>query len=389
MTYQRLLKLDLPPGQSAFLWGARQTGKSTFLKAIFSDSYYIDLLKSEVFFEYHRHPHLLRERILALPKATLTKPIIIDEVQKVPALLDEIHWLIENTEAYFILCGSSARKLKAGAANLLGGRAWRFEFFPLTSREISNFDLLRALKNGLLPRHYQQDNPRRSLRAYLIDYLKEEIQAEGLVRNLPAFSQFLESLGFSQGELTNYNNIAADCGIDAKTVKAYYQILIDTLLGYYVLPFRKKITRDIITSTPKFYLFDVGLAQYMAQEPIQALQGHAAGKAFEHFILMEILAYRGLHELDFTVNYWRTKTGHEVDFVLNQGKIAIEVKLSSHVKLSDIKGLLAFTQEHHPKHALVVSHDPEPRLLNHEDHAIYILPWQVFLDKLWAGEFVS
>ena len=230
---KRILKIKLPKNQSAFLWGARKTGKTTYLKENFPDSIVYDFLKTDLFFEISKNPSLLRERLLAKEAPLLKEPIILDEVQKVPQVLDEVHWLIENKDLRFVLCGSSARKLKRGHANLLGGRAWRYELFPLTSHEIGDIDLLRALNHGLIPLHYlqQREDCKKSLEAYVQDYLREEVFAEGLTRNIPAFSRFFDAFGYSHGEITNYANIARDCGIDAKTVKEYYQILIDTLLA--------------------------------------------------------------------------------------------------------------------------------------------------------------
>ena len=179
--------------------------------------------------------------------------------------------------------------------------------YPLVYNEIPDFDLLRALNQGLLPEHYLAENPKRYLRAYISEYLHEEIQAEGLVRNLPGFARFLDVIGFSNAEITNYKNIAQDCGIDAKTVKEYYQILIDTLLGQYLYPYIKRPKRQIIRSTPKFYLFDVGVASYLKRQSINELRGNEAGIAFEHFILMEISAYIGINETDQKICYWRSK----------------------------------------------------------------------------------
>lgn len=210
---------DLAPGQSAFLWGARKTGKSTYLKQQFPRSLVYNFLDTDLVFEFSKRPARLREQLLAQDSAVLKQPIILDEVQKVPQLLDEVHWLIENEGLQFILCGSSARKLKRGQANLLGGRAWRFERFPLISTELKSVDLLRALNHGLIPSHYLTEPYQKSLRAYVTDYLKEEVFAEGLARNVPAFSRFFEAMGYSHGELTNYSNIARDCGVDSKTVK--------------------------------------------------------------------------------------------------------------------------------------------------------------------------
>jgi predicted AAA+ superfamily ATPase len=196
----------------------------------------------------------LRERLLARKKAVQGKPVVLDEVQKVPRVLDEVHWLMENEGFSFILCGSSARKLKRGQANLLGGRAWRYEMFPLVSREVEVKDLLRILNRGMVPAHYLDENYSKSLRSYLQDYLKEEVFDEGLTRNVPAFSRFFEAMSHSHGELTNYSNIARECGVDSKTVKEYYQILVDTLLGRMVTPFKRRQERQVISKASKFYL---------------------------------------------------------------------------------------------------------------------------------------
>ena len=384
--YTRIMELDLPKGQSAFLWGARSTGKSTFLKQKYPESLYYDLLNTDVLNKLRIRPAILREELSLQPEEHLQYPIIIDEVQKVPQLLDEVHWLIENKGLSFILCGSSARKLKRGAANLLGGRAWKFTFYPLTFAEVDDFDLLRALNQGLIPSIYQSNYPKRAFRAYVDLYLKEEIQVEGLVRNLPAFARFLDLVGFSNTELLNYKKIATDCGIDAKTVKEYYNILLDTLIGYYVYPFSKNEKRQVISSTPKFYLFDVGVGCYLSKQPVLELRGTAAGNAFEHYIFMELMAYIGLKELEYKIHYWRTKTGHEVDFITEDGDVAIEVKISDNPRKTDYKGLLTFCSDHKPRLAIVVCLVGEARKTSDD---ILILPWKKFLNDLWAGKIIK
>lgn len=389
--FKRFLNLQLPHQKSAFLWGARQTGKSTYLKSTFPNAHWYDLLKSDIHFRLEKNPHILREEILALSSHPLTQPIIIDEIQKIPKLLDEVHWLIENVHAQFILCGSSARKLKRLGTNLLGGRAIRYHFFPLTYTEIPQFDLLTALNNGLIPPHYQSPPIHLNLllESYVIDYLHHEIREEGLVRNLPDFARFLDSIAFSNAQMINYTNIARDCGISAKTVENYYQILIDTLLGYFIHPYHTKIKRDIISKTPKFYLFDIGIVNYLAKRSIQELRGALAGEAFEHFILMELIAHKGLCKKRYEITYWRTKTGLEVDFILGDGEIAIEVKISRTVHKQELNGLIAFCEEHHPQQAIVVSLDSAPRLLNLDNGiSIEILPWEHFLKRLWAGDII-
>lgn len=388
MNLNRLLKIKLPKRQSAFLWGARKTGKSTYLAQHFPLSIKYDLLRTDEFARLLAAPYLLREEILALPKDKLEHPIIIDEIQKIPALLNEVHWLIENHPVSFILCGSSARKLKRGAANLLGGRAWRYHFYPLVYPEIPDFDLLRAFNHGLLPANYLSNYPERMLRAYVGDYLNEEIQAEGLVRNLPGFARFMDLIGFTNGQMLNFANVARDVGVDAKTIKEYYQILIDTLIGYEILPFHKKVKRDLIQSTPKFYLFDVGIANFLKHRKIEILKGEEAGAVFEHYILTELIAYLGLNEIDTHVNYWRSKSGLEVDFVLNSGKIAIETKIASNISVEDLKGLIAFCEDYQPHHALVVCHAPRKRIITTIGKtSIEVLPWRDFMENLWAGKY--
>ena len=386
--FTRSLKISLPKGQSAFLWGPRKVGKSTFLKQQFPQSPRFDFLESDLFLEMLKTPSLLRSRVVAgLDSGTIKpkQPIILDEVQKAPAVLDEVHWLIEERGCSFILCGSSARKLKHGHANMLGGRAWRFEMHPLTVHEIPGFNLLRALNNGLIPSHYLQENARKSLRAYVQDYLKEEIIAEGLTRNIPAFTRFTDILGFCNGEMMNFSNIARDTGVDAKTVREYFNILSDTMIGRLIGPFSRKGDRNIINKTPKFYLFDVGLAQYLSKVHVEEERGPVFGRAFEHFIFMELCAYNAYSEADCTISYWRTSNGYEVDFVLGPGQIAIEVKSTAGVSASDFKGLIRFTDDYSPSRAIVVSNERARRKIG----PIEIIPWREFLDELWAGKIIS
>ncbi len=386
--YTRKLNIQLPIGQSCFLWGPRKTGKTHYLVEHYPDSFSINLLKSETFFRYLKQPELLRHDIAGLDPQQLVHPIIIDEVQKIPILLDEIHNLIESTDAYFILCGSSARKLKITGANLLGGRAWRYQFFPLIYQEIPDFDLLTALNHGMVPSHYLATYWRKTIKAYIYDYLKEEIQMEGLTRNLKAFAEFLDLAAFNNAQLINYSNNARDCGIDVKTIKEYYQILVDTLLGYFVKPYAAKTKRDDLVAMPKFYFFDVGVVNGLTKRSINILKGAEAGDAFEHFILMELMAYRGLNDLDFDISFWRTNRGLEVDFILGQAKIALEIKISDTVKLSELKGLAAFCQEYKKARSIVVCQTPVKQKYALDGSVLEVWPWQEFLDELWAGEFI-
>lgn len=383
--------MKLPGKQSAFLWGARQTGRSSYLKQHYPQATYYDLLNTSEVMRFAREPSLLYEEISALSKEKLQHPIIIDEIQKVPDLLNEVHRLIENKHAQFILCGSSARQLKNSSTNLLGGRAWLYHMYPLTSAEIPEFDLLKALRQGLLPRHYDAKSEfiANDLQAYIDIYLTEEIRNEGLVRNFKGFARFLDVAGLSNGQMINANNIARDCGVDRSTVQNYYQILIDTMLGYYIYPYQKKVKRDLISATPKFYLFDVGIANYLARLSLIDLKGQLAGQSFEHFILMELQAYIGYSRKNVEISYWRTKTGLEVDFILGDAELAIEVKISQQVHQADLKGLVAFREEHPKAKALVISQDKRARKLElSETLSIDILPWDSFLKRLWAGEII-
>jgi predicted AAA+ superfamily ATPase len=381
----RILEINLPPGQSAFLWGPRKTGKSTYLKANFPQSLRIDFLETDQRLELTKNPALLRERLLAKDERVLEHPVILDEVQKVPQILDEVHWLMENKGLRFILCGSSARKLRRGRGNLLGGRAWRYELFPFVSAELEDLDLLRALNHGLIPVHYLQEPYEKSLKAYTQDYLKEEVFDEGLTRNIPAFSRFFDAMGYSHGELTNYSNIARECGVDSKTVKEYYQILVDTLLGRIVEPFKGRQDRQTISRAPKFYLFDVGVAGYLTRRRVAQERGEAFGKALEHLLFMEIAAHASYKELDYEIHYWRTKSGLEVDFVLGRGEVAIEVKGTRSIEKKDLRPLTTFVEDYSPRKALVVCNEREERL--HEK--LRIVPWRRFLRDLWDGRIIG
>ncbi|MDE0680163.1 MAG: AAA family ATPase [Gammaproteobacteria bacterium] len=382
--YSRELGLDLPAGQSAFLWGPRKVGKSTLLAQRFSDSARFDLLDTRTLVQFIREPWLFAEQVLALPDEQRQRPIVVDEVQKAPAILDEIHRLIETGGLAFILCGSSARKLKRGGGNLLGGRAWRFNLHPLTWRELPDFDLLQALNRGLIPAHYDSAQHRRALNGYVYDYLKEEVFDEGLTRNAAAFSRFFDALGFSHGEILNFSSLARDCGVESKTVRQYFRILEDTLLGCMVEPFARRRSRAILTRAPKFYLFDVGVAGNLIGRRIERQRGADFGRALEHFILMELLAFRSYQEADFPIRYWRTKSGLEVDFVLGAaGQVAIEVK-GSRVRREDIRGMHAYVEEHKPSAALAVCGEPAARRAG----SVEVLPWEAFLERLWSGKLM-
>jgi len=374
----RVLKVDLKGNNAAFLWGPRKVGKTTLLHKQLEHAKFYDLLDTELKGRLLVRPSLLREEILA----ESPKVAVIDEIQKVPSLLDEVHWCLENTRTKFVLCGSSARKLKRGAANLLGGRAWRFELFPLTTAELGECDLLRALNHGLIPRHYGDAKPERSLRSYVADYLEQEIHAEALTRNIPAFARCLDAVALTHGQLLNYANVARDCGVSPKTVREYYQILEDTLVGHALEPWRKSRDRRLI-ETAKFYLFDTGVARALAGMRRIEQGSEELGRAFEHFLIEEVRAYMSYSEKHLPLAYWRTSTGLEVDLIVGDLDLAIELKAVRQADERHVKGLRALIEDQKVKSALIVSLDPSPRRL---PGGITVLPWQVFCKRLWAGD---
>lgn len=377
---KRLQSLQLPPNRSAFLWGPRKTGKTTLLKQQFADAFWIDLLDYDLFLRLSRRPTLLGQMI----EAQLSKTIVIDEVQKIPHLMDEIHRLIENKGFRFVLSGSSARKFRRGPMNLLGGRAWRFELYPFVTCELKdNFDLDRALVYGLLPSHYLSPDSAMDLKAYVNDYLKEEIQAEALTRNIPAFSRFLYSAALTNGMLLNYSNAAREAGVSAKTIREYFQILEDTLIGRQLMPWKKSKKRRLI-ETSKFYFFDMGLVSSLLNYTSLSAGTREYGRAFEHFILQECRAYRHYSRKDFPITFWRTASGSEVDLILGDAEVALEIKSSRTIK-DRTKGIHLFQEEYHCKKALMVSREPVPRKLNSN---ITILPWKIFCEMLWAGQII-
>ncbi|MBI2981482.1 MAG: ATP-binding protein [Deltaproteobacteria bacterium] len=372
---KRLLDLNLPKGKSAFLWGPRKAGKSYWVQHHLPQATVVDLLKTDLFAEYSSRPSLLRERFLNHQKL-----IVIDEIQKVPSLLDEVHWLIENRKQQFLLTGSSARKLKRGHANLLGGRAWRRQMTPLIYEEVEGFDLEKAMTSGLLPPHFLSPDPIEDLRAYISDYLKEEIAAEALTQNIPAFSEFLRVAALTSSELLNYTNVGREAGISAKVVRGYFQILEDTYLGFRIPPWRKSRNRRMI-ETEKFYLFDVGVANYLSKRTPR-IGSYEFGKSFEHFILMELMSYKAYRNPEMEITFWRTSTNQEVDFIVNDREMAIEIKGSSRVHEGDLKSMNVLLEDGPVRRKVIVCLEKQRRLVGNQ---IEIIPWQEFLKDLWRG----
>ena len=382
--FQRDLALPRSGTETFFLWGPRQAGKSTLLRQCYPDGRWIDLLKTEEFRRYVTRPELLRQEI-ASERPEPKRQIVIDEIQKVPGLLDEVHWLIENRRLHFALCGSSARKVRHGAANLLGGRAVRYELRGLTSAELgSDFDLHRILNHGYLPRMYEAARPSRLLNAYIADYLREEIAAEGLVRNLPAFSGFLDAAALSDGEMVNFSNIARECSVSNHTAKGYFGILEDTLLARWLPAYRKRRKRRVI-SAPKFYFADVGVVNRLTRRGELTAGTELYGKAFENWIFHELSAFAAYRELDDELSYWRLPSGIEVDFVLGDMRLAIEAKTSPRITRDHLKGLRTLKEEHPGiERRIVVCLEPRAR---RTDDSIDILPAATFARNLWRGDF--
>lgn len=372
--------LQIINDESVFLFGARQTGKTTLLKKQFPNAIYFDLLQTDVLNRFRQRPALLRESLEPANDGTL---VIIDEIQQIPELLNEIHWLITNKQIRFILCGSSARKLKRQGVNTLGGRAVPQYLFPFVSCEIPDFNIDRAVNNGMIPRHYMKKNPTSLLKAYVGVYLREEIQAESLVRNLTGFSRFLEIAAMTDGEMVNYLNIASDCGVSANTVKEYFQILEDTLVGYMIPAFTKKAKRKVVQS-PRFYLFDVGVTNYLLGRTNLRRGTTDYGHAFEHIVIQELVAYLNYTDNPNKLSYWRTYTQVEVDVILGDAKVAIEIKSVEEVLPKHLKGLKSFADEHPDCRRIIVSLDRFNRVVDGIEH-IYVYD---FFKKLWSHDII-
>ncbi len=382
--FPRRLTLPPPGARTFFLWGPRQVGKTTLLRQTYPDAFWVDLLKADEFRRYATRPEALRLSIQAAG-AGPSRQVVVDEIMKVPALLDEVHWMIENLDVRFALCASSARKVRRGAAGLLGGRALRFELRGLTSAELgTDFDIHRIVNYGFLPRPYLDPEPGELLESYLADYLKEEIAAEGLVRNLPIFADFLEAAALSDTEMVRFSNLAQDCGVSNPTVKAYYGILEDTLLGRWLPAWRKRPKRRV-ARTPKFYFSDVGVVNRLARRGELMPGSELFGKAFENWLFHELSAYLAYARSEERLSYWRLSGGTEVDFVIGDMRIAIEAKAAVRIGSRHLKGLRTLAQDHpEVRRRLVVC--LEPRAMKTDD-GIEILPVRHFLDELWADGF--
>lgn len=375
---QRIYQINKELDSSIFLFGARQTGKTTILRQQFPEAIFIDLLDTSVKERFRRRPVTLYEMLQGKAEGTL---VIIDEIPELPELLNEVHRLIHECHLLFILCGSSARKLKRKGHNTLGGRAFPVYLYPLVSIEIPDFDIDHAVNYGMLPPHYLSRNPRRLLSAYIDVYLKEEIQEEALVRNIGAFHRFLEVAALSDTEIINYNNIAQECGVHATTVSSYFDILEDTLLGYRIPAYTKNIKRRLIQA-PRFYFFDVGIANHLKHRQDLRRGSSEYGHAFEHLVVQEVYAYLHYNQSEERLSYWRTYTGIEVDLVVGDARVAIEVKSVEEVLPRHLKNLRVFAEEHPQSRRMIVSLDKFSRTIDAVE-CIYV---NDFFSMLWNGE---
>ncbi len=362
-----------PEQQSYFLFGPRGTGKSVFTGNFYKQGLFFDLLDSRIYNEFMADPGRLSRRI---PEG-FNDWVIIDEVQKVPVLLNEVHRLVENRRIRFVLTGSSARRLRKDNVNLLAGRALTCRLHPLTAAELgADFDLARALRYGQLPMACTCADPDMFLQSYVRTYLQEEIQLEGLTRNLPAFSRFLEAASLSQGSPLNVSAIARDCAVNRKVVENYFSILRDTLVSYEIPVFSKRAKRAVIQSA-KFYFFDAGVFRALRPAGPYDSDSEAEGAALETLVLQEIAARNDYRRWNYGIHYWRTRQGAEVDFVLYgaRGFKAIEVKHSGRIRREDFKGLKQFKKEY-PEAEPVFLYSGDRRF--HEG-GVEIVPVEMFL----------
>ena len=377
--------VKIPEKSSYFLFGPRQTGKSTFINSIYSSAIWkVNLLLSDVLLKYSKDSSQFRKEAEEKINNEGIEIIFIDEVQKIPALLDEVHYLIEKyPKCRFVLTGSSARKLKRGGANLLAGRAVERHLFPFVYEEIQDkFDLDTILLFGSLPALFEKSASEKQdiLKAYVNTYLKEEILSEGIIRNLGGFSRFLDIAASQFGELVNFSNIARECSVPVRTVQSYYSILEDTLLGFSLQAYRKS-ARKRMSAHSKFYFFDNGVTNAVNKQLTAGVDSFLKGRLFEQFIILE--AYRKLNYNLSEANmfFWKTSHGAEVDLLIEKhGKIiaAFEIKAGSNIGGANLMGIKAFKQEHAEVPCFIVC-----TAENAFDHGnIKVLPWKSFLSRL-------
>jgi len=383
--------LRIPKNHSFFLFGPRGVGKTTLLGSTLpqEQTFTLDLLDYETVMRLQRRPQEFPEILAALPEQV--RWIFIDEMQKLPQLLDEVHRQIErHPRRYFALTGSSARKLKRGQANLLAGRAFTLTLAPLTSVELGKtFDLDQALQFGTLPKVFTLENPldkQMFLRSYAHTYIQEEVQSEGLIRNLSGFQRFVPLAGLESGNILSWSNLAQDAGVHAKTVRAYFEIMEDTLLGFF-LPAYHKSLRKRQRMHPKFYLFDPGVKRALAQELTYPLipGTPAYGRAFEHFWVLEIVRLSRYRQNDWNFSYFATHD-IEIDLVVERPRqplLFVEIKSAEHVKDSELKSLRMLVADTAGSEGICICREPRQRKIH---PWVLVCPWQEALAELGLGE---
>jgi predicted AAA+ superfamily ATPase len=379
--YRNLHLDEVLKKKSVLLLGPRSTGKSYYVRNQLDHVFTINLLKSSDFLALNENPSSL-EDIVALHKGQI---ICIDEIQKIPSLLDEAHRLIEEQKVRFLFTGSSARKLKARGVNLLAGRAWLANMFPLNSDELTRggekvWSVGQLLKYGSLPQVWTSREPWEELDSYVQTYIDLEIKSEGTIRKIPQFVRFLKTAALSSGELINYANVASDAGVPATTVKEHYQILEDTLVGSTLEPWLESTKRKAI-ATGKFYFFDCGVLNQIAGVFPQSENDPTWGQRFEQFIINEVRCANSYQRRKKPIHFWRSTSQFEVDLLF--GKTAIEIKSTRKVSEKHLKGLKALAEEKSHKEFILVSQDSLDRKVDN----IFVLNFRTFLSQLWKGSF--
>lgn len=378
--YHRVFDIENRLDEGMFLFGGRQVGKSTLLRERFPRAIYVDLLDPDTRKRFKRRSMEFYEMLVVHPPKTI---VIVDEIQKLPELLDVVHKLMVENGLYFILSGSSARKIKRAGVNQLGGRANEEHLYPLVYAEIPDYDFDRAIQNGTIPRHYDVKDARLRIKNYVNLYLREEIEGEALAQNIDNFERFLEVAAITNTEILNYSNIASDCGVSVNTVKSYFRILYDTLLGFEVKPYRKVVKRKL-KQCSKFYFFDVGIPNYLLRRFNLTPGTPEYGHAFESIVMQEIHAYLGYTGSDEELTYWHTYTNDEVDVVIGDARVAIEIKSADHVDNAHKKGLKRFAEEHPDAKLIVVSRD----ILTRRSGDVDLYYVTDFFKALWAGAVI-
>jgi uncharacterized protein len=374
-----------PPQQSFFLFGPRGTGKSTLVKRYFAEAIYLDLLDPEVFRTYSANPERLRERLHAGPA---NSTVVIDEIQKAPQLLSLVHSLIEQKAGWrFVLTGSSSRKLKRGGVDLLAGRALLCSLHPFLAAELgAAFSLPAAIQNGLLPIVLDSSEPKKVLQSYAALYLREEVQMEGLVRNIGSFSRFLEAVSFSHGSPLNLANISRECQVERKVVEGYVSVLEDLLLAYRLPVFTRRAKRALAAHS-KFYLFDAGVYRSLRPQGPLDRSAEIEGQALEGLVAQHLRAWIDYSGRDFKLHFWRTRSGVEVDFVIYgaDGLFAIEAKNTARMQSQDLRGLRAFREDYPESRAYLLYRGKE-RLMK---DGVLCLPCEEFLLALQPRQSIG